>query len=107
MDIWSAQEEGARALAAEKDFDLGPIDKDGISQRRLDNIDVLVVSNDSAKQDEMLAAAIQAFAARGGKVIGFGAGRRSARWGGVQPCLMCSDGATRAWSCRYPCGRSS
>ena len=67
--------ETALAVAAEKDLDLVPIDKDGIFQRRLDNIDVLVVSNDSAKKDETLAAAIQAFAVRGGKVIGFGSGR--------------------------------
>ena len=76
------------AVAAEKDFDLVPIDKDGIFQRRLDNIDVLVVSNDSAKKDETLAAAIQAFAVRGGKVIGFGAGCAVLPEGGIacEPC---------------------
>ena len=75
--------ETALALAAEKDFDLVPIDKDGIFQRRLDNIDVLVVSNDSAKKDETLAAAIKAFAARGGKVVGFGTGRAVLPEGGI------------------------
>ena len=75
--------ETALALAAEKDFDLVLIDKDGIFQRRLDNIDVLVVSNGSAKKDETLAAAIQAFAARGGKVIGFGAGCAALPEGGI------------------------
>lgn len=75
--------ETALVLAAEKDFDLVPIDKDGIFQRRLDNIDVLVVSNDSAKKDETLAAAIRAFAARGGKVVGFGAGCAVLPEGGI------------------------
>ena len=75
--------ETALALAAEKDFDLVLIDKDGIFQRRLDNIDVLVVSNDSAKKDETLAAAIKAFAARGGKVVGFGTGRAVLPEGGI------------------------
>ena len=75
--------ETALAVAAEKDFDLVPIDKDGIFQRRLDNIDVLVVSNDSAKKDEILAAAIRAFAARGGKVVGFGAGCAVLPEGGI------------------------
>ena len=75
--------ETALALAAEKDFDLVPIDKDGIFQRRLDNIDVLVASNGSAKKDATLAAAIQAFAARGGKVIGFGAGCAVLPEGGI------------------------
>ena len=75
--------ETALALAAEKDFDLVPIDKDGIFQRRLDNIDVLVVTNDSAKKDETLAAAIKDFAARGGKVVGFGSGRDVLPDGGI------------------------
>ena len=71
------------AVAAEKDFDLVPIDKDGIFQRRLDNIDVLVVTSDTAKKDEALAAAIKAFAARGGKVVGFGKGRAALPEGGI------------------------
>ena len=75
--------ETALAVAAEKDFNLVLIDKYGIDQRRLDNVDVLVVSNDSAKKDETLAAAIKAFAARGGKVVGFGSGRAVLPDGGI------------------------
>ena len=75
--------ETALALAAEKDFDLVLIDKDGIFQRRLDNIDVLVVTSDTAKKDGELAAAIKEFAARGGKVIGFGTGRDVLPDGGI------------------------
>ena len=69
-----ATAETALAIAGEKDFDLVPIDTDGIFQRRLDGIDVLVVTSDSAKKDKTLAAAIKEFAARGGKVVGFGSG---------------------------------
>ena len=75
--------ETALAVAAEKDFDLVLIDKDGIFQRRLDNIDVLVVTSDTAKKDEALATAIKAFAARGGKVVGFGSGRAVLPEGGI------------------------
>ena len=70
-------------LAGEKDFDLVPIDKDGIFQRRLDGIDVLVVTSDTAKKDKTLAAAIRDFAARGGKVVGFGSGRDVLPEGGI------------------------
>ena len=76
--------ETALVVAAEKDFDLVPIDKDGIFQRRLDNIDVLVVTSDTAKKDGELAAAIKDFAARGGKVIGFGTGRAVLPDGGIE-----------------------
>ena len=86
--------ETALAIAAEKDFDLVPIDKDGIFQRRMDNIDVLVVSNDSAKKDETLAAAIREFAARGGKVVGFGAGCAVLPEGGI--ACESRGGVTRA-----------
>ena len=86
--------ETALAIAAEKDFDLVPIDKDGIFQRRMDKIDVLVVSNDSAKKDETLAAAIREFAARGGKVVGFGAGCAVLPEGGI--ACESRGGVTRA-----------
>ena len=78
-----ATAETALALAAEKDFDLVLIDLDGIFQRRLDNIDVLVVASASAKKNAKLAAAINDFAARGGKVVGFGAGKDVLPKGGV------------------------
>ncbi len=54
-----------------------------IFQRRLDNIDVLVVTSDTAKKDKALAAAIRDFAARGGKVLGFGTGRDVLPEGGI------------------------
>ena len=76
--------EAALAIADEKDFDLVPIDMDGIFQRRLDNIDVLVVTSDSAKKDKALTAAIRDFAARGGKVVGFGSGCSVLPEGGVK-----------------------
>ena len=76
--------EAALAIADEKDFDLVPIDMDGIFQRRLDNIDVLVVTSDSANKDKALAAAIRDFAARGGKVVGFGSGCVVLPEGGVK-----------------------
>ena len=75
--------ETALMLAGEKDLDLVPIDKDGIFQRRLDGIDVLVVTSDTAKKDKALAAAIRDFAARGGKVVGFGTGRDVLPEGGI------------------------
>ncbi len=75
--------ETALMLAGERDFDLVLIDKDGIFQRRLDGIDVLVVTSDTAKKDEALAAAIRDFAARGGKVLGFGTGRDVLPEGGI------------------------
>ena len=75
--------ETALAVAAEEDFDMVCIDVDGMFQRRMDNIDVLVVGNDSAKKNEKIMAAIKDFAARGGKVVGYGAGRSVLPEGGV------------------------
>ena len=75
--------ETALAVAGENDFDLVLIDKDGIFQRRLDGIDVLVVTSDTAKKDGEIAAAIKDFAARGGKVVGFGSGRSVLPEGGI------------------------
>ena len=71
------------AIAAEKDFDMVLIDMDGIFQRRLDNIDVLVVSSARAKKSKPMADAINEFAARGGKVIAYGAGREVLPEGGI------------------------
>ena len=75
--------ETALALAAEKDFDLTLIDMDGIAQRRLDHIDVLVLTNDGAKKNAKLAAAIKSFAANGGKVVGYGTGADVLPEGGI------------------------
>ena len=75
--------ETALALAAVKDFDLTPIDLDGIAQRRLDHIDVLVLTNDGAKKNDGLAKAIREFAANGGKVVGYGGGAEVLPPGGV------------------------
>ena len=70
--------ETALALAQVKDFDLVLIDKDGIFMRRMDNIDVLVVPSAIYKKDKNIAAAISAFAARGGKVLYCGPGAEKA-----------------------------
>ena len=75
--------ETALALAAEKDFDLVLIDMDGIFQRKMDNVDVLVVTSDASKKSAPLAAAINDFAARGGKVVGYGTGKKALPEGGV------------------------
>ena len=75
--------ETALAVAAEKDFDMVLIDMDGIFQRRLDNVDVLVVSSARAKKNKTMADAINGFAARGGKVIAYGAGREVLPEGGI------------------------
>ncbi len=86
--------ETALAIAAEKDFDLVPIDLDGISRRGLDHIDVLVLTNAGAKSNEKIAKAVKEFAAAGGKVVGYGGGAKALPEGGVacQP----RDGTVRA-----------
>ena len=78
-----ATAETALALAREQDFDLVLIDKDGIFMRRMDNIDVLVVTSDVAKSDKTIAKAVKAFAARGGKVVAYGSGVRALPEGGI------------------------
>jgi len=78
-----ATAETALALAHEPDFDLVLIDKDGIFMRRMDNIDVLVVTSDSAAKDPVIASAVKAFAARGGKVVAYGTGVKALPEGGV------------------------
>ena len=75
--------ETALAVAAERDFDMVLIDVDGIFQRRLDNVDVLVVPSDLARKYPVLKSAIRDFAARGGKVVGFGTGKSVLPEGGV------------------------
>ena len=63
-------------LAAEKDFDLVLIDVDGIRQRRLDHLDVLVLTNDKLAKNADFKEHLRGFVARGGKVVGFKAGRK-------------------------------
>ncbi len=86
--------ETAIALAAEKDFDLTLIDLDGIAQRRLDHIDVLVLTNAGAKKNEKLATAIREFAENGGKVVGYGSGAEVLPPGGVK--CPSRDGVVKA-----------
>lgn len=70
--------ETALALAAEKDFDLVLIDVDGIKQRRLDHLDVLVLTNDKLGEEkfETERSLINDFVARGGKVVGICGGKK-------------------------------
>ena len=75
--------ETALALTREPDFDVVLIDKDGIFMRRMDNIDVLVVTSDAAEKDPVIADAVKAFAARGGKVVAYGTGVKALPEGGV------------------------
>ena len=63
-------------LAAEKDFDLVLIDVDGIRQRRLDHLDVLVLTNDKLAKSAEFKEYLREFVARGGKVVGFKTGRK-------------------------------
>ena len=76
--------ETALALAAEKDFDLVLIGTDGAAQRHLDHVDVLVLSNASPLKNKVLADAIDAFVARGGKIVAFGTGVKAMPKGGVK-----------------------
>ena len=82
----------ALALAAEKDFDLVLIDVDGIKQRRLDHLDVLVLTNDKLgeKKFETERTLINEFAARGGKVVGICSGKKLLPPQGVA-CGTCQD----------------
>jgi len=77
--------ETALALAAEKDFDLVLIDVDGIKQRRLDHLDVLVLTNDKLGEEkfETERSLINDFVARGGKVVGICGGKKLLPPGGV------------------------
>ena len=71
------------ALAAERTFDLVPVDAAAIGQRGLDHLDVLVIPADSTAKNAVVRAGIRAFAARGGKVVGFGGGVNMLPPGGV------------------------
>lgn len=75
--------ETALALAAEKDFDLVLIDLDGIRQRRLDHLDVLVLTNGSLAKNTEFKEALAGFVSRGGKVVGYGGGAKILPQGGV------------------------
>ena len=59
----------ALALAREKDFDLVPIDMDGIFRRGMDHVDVLVVLGPVTEKDKKYVRAIATFEARGGKTL--------------------------------------
>ena len=61
-------------LAKERDFDLVPVNGDGIFTRALDHVDVLVVPDSSKKLSDVSLRLIRAFAARGGKVVAYGGG---------------------------------
>ena len=65
-------------IAADKELDLVLIDVDGINQRRLDHLDVLVLTNGALgeKKFEKERAVIREFVARGGKVVGICGGKK-------------------------------
>ncbi len=71
-------------IAAEDDFDLVLIDGDGIKQRRLDHLDVLVLPTARLKKNTEIVDEIKAFAARGGKVVAFGEGVSMMPEGGIK-----------------------
>jgi len=77
--------ETALALAKEKDFDLVLIDVDGIRQRRLDHLDVLVLTNGKLgeKKFDVERTLIRDFVSRGGRVVGICGGRDLLPPGGV------------------------
>ena len=65
------------------------IDVDGIKQRRLDHLDVLVLNNDKLAKYDYCKKCLADFAARGGKVVGFKSGVK----------LLPPDGV----ACKTPC----
>ena len=71
------------ALAAEKDFDVVLIDADGVRQRRLDHVDVLVIPSNRLAKDKVFASELSDFVSRGGKVLGFKDGRSLLPPGGI------------------------
>ena len=75
--------ETALAIADESDFDLVLIDVDGVNQRRLDHVDVLVLTNDSPLNTKELEDGIRDFVSRGGKVVGFGSGVKALPKNGI------------------------
>ena len=74
-------------IAADKDLDLVLIDVDGIRQRRLDHLDVLVLTNEKLAEKKFAdeRKIIDEFVARGGKVVGFKGGKKLLPAGGI-PC---------------------
>ncbi len=87
-------------LAAEKDFDLVLIDVDGIRQRRLDHLDVLVLTNDKLAKNAEFKKYLCEFVARGGKVVGFKTGRKILPPEGVK----CGTGPDAVKTIRRLCG---
>ena len=75
--------ETAIALASEKDFDLVLIDVDGVKQRRLDHLDVLVLTSDKLAKNDVFKTALAEFVGRGGKVVGFKSGVSMLPPGGI------------------------
>ena len=74
----------ALAIDAAEDMDLVLIDVAGIKERRLDHLDVLVLNNDTLAKYDVCMKAVADFAARGGKVVGFKAGKKLLPPGGVE-----------------------
>ena len=76
------------SLSAERNLDLVPVDADAINMRALDHLDVLVLPNERIAKNRSAMEEIRGFAARGGKVVGFGGGVKALPPGGV----ACRDG---------------
>ena len=70
-------------IAAEDDMDLVLIDVDGVKQRRLDHVDVLVLTSDKPAKNDVFTKVLGDFVARGGKVVGLKSGRNMLPPGGV------------------------
>ena len=70
-------------IAAENDMDLVLIDVDGVKQRRLDHVDVLVLTNDKAAKNAVFRGVLDEYVSRGGKVVGFKSGKKMLPKGGV------------------------
>ena len=70
-------------IAAEDDMDLVLIDVDGVKQRRLDHVDVLVLTNDKAAKNAVFRGVLDEYVSRGGKVVGFKSGKKMLPKGGV------------------------
>ena len=80
----------ALAIDAAEDMDLVLIDVDGIKQRRLDHLDVLVLNNDKLAKNDFFKQCLTDFVARGGKVVGFKTGVNLLPPGGVVCGTRCS-----------------
>ena len=77
-------------IDSQEDMDLVLIDVDGIKQRRLDHLDVLVLNNDKLAKNAVCRDAIAEFASRGGKVLGFKSGTKVLPPGGIACGPRCS-----------------